>query len=186
MWFELRFLIHSFKYCWINNLVPLGDLDVRKFSAASANSAPYRALAPNRWHRARVSYHLYHSSVRQCADVKGSTIVGSRNHKDSYPDPNLVSGSSGLTSQESKQIIFRLPKEPHKIYDYFDLSLSTQISLIFINISKTNYLLIIRLICTITDKEQVVILILLFLNIQRLKTFFVPSNSHMEQPTKFA
>ena len=40
--------------------------------------------------------------------------------------------------------------------------LSTQIPLIFINISKTNYLLINRLICTTSDTEQLVILILNF------------------------
>ena len=41
--------------------------------------------------------------------------------------------------------------------------LSTQIPLIFIIISKTNYLLINHLICTIPDTEQIVILILHYL-----------------------
>ena len=46
--------------------------------------------------------------------------------------------------------------------------LSTQIPLIFINISKANYLLINHLICTTPDTEQIVILILQYLIIQKL------------------
>ena len=58
----------------------------------------------------------------------------------------------------------------HSIYDYFSLlRLSTQIPLIIINISKTNYLLINHLICTTPDTEQIVILILHFLIIQKRK-----------------
>ena len=36
------------------------------------------------------------------------------------------------------------------------------------------------------DTEQIVILILHFLIIQNAKILFVPGNSYMEQPTKFA
>ena len=55
----------------------------------------------------------------------------------------------------------------HSIYDYF--ALIKQIPLLFFNISKTNYLLINHLICTIPDTEQIVILILHFSIIQKLK-----------------
>ena len=51
--------------------------------------------------------------------------------------------------------------------------------------SKINYLLANHLICTTPDTEQIVFLILHYLIIQKLKMLFVPSNSHMEQPTKF-
>ena len=47
----------------------------------------------------------------------------------------------------------------NSIYDYFDYKrLSTQIPLIIINISKTNYLLINHLICTTPDTERIIIL----------------------------
>ena len=65
-------------------------------------------------------------------------------------------------------------------------NLSTQIPLIFINISKTNYPLVNHLICTTPGTEQIVILILRFLIIKKLKNVFVQSNSHMEHHTKFA
>ena len=57
----------------------------------------------------------------------------------------------------------------HSIYDYFALlkAFSTQITLIFIYISKTNYILINHLICTIPDTEKIVILILHYLIIQK-------------------
>ena len=60
----------------------------------------------------------------------------------------------------------------HLIYDYFVLleAFNTKlIPLIINNISKTNYLLINHLICTTPDTEQIVILILHFLIIQKLK-----------------
>ena len=47
---------------------------------------------------------------------------------------------------------------------------STQIPLIFITISKTNYLIINHLICTTPDTEQIVILTIHYLIIQKLKT----------------
>ena len=55
--------------------------------------------------------------------------------------------------------------------------LSTQVPLIFINISKTNYLLINHLICTTPDTEQIVILILHFLTFQKLKNVIPKWNS---------
>ena len=64
--------------------------------------------------------------------------------------------------------------------------LSIQIPLIFINISRTIYLLTNHLICTISDTEQIVILILHYLIIQNSKMLFVPSNSYMEQHSKIA
>ena len=58
----------------------------------------------------------------------------------------------------------------HSINDYFALlKVLNTIPLIFITISKTNYLLIKHLICTTPDKEQIVILILHYLIIQKLK-----------------
>ena len=58
----------------------------------------------------------------------------------------------------------------HSIYDYFALLKAfTQIPLIFINISWRNYLLINHRICTTPDTEKIIILILHFLIIQKLK-----------------
>ena len=58
----------------------------------------------------------------------------------------------------------------HSIYDYFALlCFKHKYHLIFINISKTNYLLINHLICTTPDTEEIVILILHYLIIQKLK-----------------
>ena len=56
-------------------------------------------------------------------------------------------------------------------YQLFE-KLVTQIPLIFINISKTNYLLINHFICTTPDTEQIVILILHYLIIQKLKNVY--------------
>ena len=69
-----------------------------------------------------------------------------------------------LTDYNQNILIF------HSIYDYFALlkTFNTN-TLIFINISKINYLLIIHLICTTPDTEQIVILILHYLVIQKLK-----------------
>ena len=59
--------------------------------------------------------------------------------------------------------------------------LLTQIPLIFINISKTNYLLINHIICTTPDAEKIVILILQFLIvIEKLYNVIWPSNPHVE------
>ena len=69
-----------------------------------------------------------------------------------------------LTDNNQKILTF------HSIYDYFALLKTfTQIPLIFINISMTNYLLINHLICTTPDAEQIVILILHYLIIQKPK-----------------
>ena len=76
----------------------------------------------------------------------------------------------------------------HSIYDYFAFyRLSTQIPLIIINISKTNYLLINHLICTTPDTEQIVILILHFLIIQKLRNVICTSlpNSLKNYTSKF-
>ena len=51
----------------------------------------------------------------------------------------------------------------------------------------TNYLLLNQLINMKTpDTEQIVILILHFLIVQKLINLFVPSQPHMEQPTNLA
>ena len=71
-----------------------------------------------------------------------------------------------LTDYNNRTLIF------HSIYDYFTL-LSTQIPLININISKINYLLINHLICKTPDTEQIVILILHLLIIQKLKKCYL-------------
>ena len=70
-----------------------------------------------------------------------------------------------LTNYNQKILTF------HSIYDYFALlkAFNTN-TLIFINISKTNYL-INHLICTTPDTEQIVILILHYLIIQKLKKY---------------
>ena len=84
-----------------------------------------------------------------------------------------------LTDYNQKILILQ------SIYDYFAL-LNAFNTNSFINISKTNYLLINNLICTTSDTEQIVILILHYLSFKNPKMLFVPSNSYMEQPTKFA
>ena len=51
---------------------------------------------------------------------------------------------------------------------------------------KINYLSINHLTRTTPDTEQIVILTLHFLIIQKLKMIFAQNNSHMELPSKFA
>ena len=53
------------------------------------------------------------------------------------------------------------------------LKLSILLSLIFINISSTNYLLINHLMCTTPDTEQIAILILHYLIIQKLVKYYL-------------
>ena len=68
----------------------------------------------------------------------------------------------------------------HSSYDYFAL-------LKAFNTSKINYFFINHPICTPPDTEQIVILLLHFLIIQKLKhKLLVPNNSYIEQSPKLA
>ena len=84
-----------------------------------------------------------------------------------------------LTDYNQKILTF------HSIYDYFALLKDFNINILkFITISKINYLLSNHLICTTPDTEQIAILIL-HSSFKNSKMLFVPSNSHLERPTKF-
>ena len=93
----------------------------------------------------------------------------------------LVCGRSGLTNAAKFELLTgehanysRIITTGSSLFTQFMITLlyyrlSTQILLIIINISKTNYLLINHLICTTPHTEQIVILILHYLIIQKLK-----------------